>query len=210
MKINKKSIDAKNSVLKIKYWKKFVRAKYWKDKVFILCSFLIHKVGTDLALYIGVKQNKIKLISHRYEGRKVMVSVIVGTHGKFSEEILRSAEMIFGKQSNVAAVTFEPGEGTEDLIAKYKKALEEVDTNDGVIIMVDLFGGSPYNAASTIAIENEKMDIMTGVNLPMLLEVFGVREILSMDEIIPIGSNAGKDGIKLFKETLSNSEEEEL
>lgn len=139
-----------------------------------------------------------------------MVSVIVGTHGKFSEEIVRSAEMIFGKQSNVAAVTFEPGEGTEELVAKYRQALEEVDTKDGVIFMVDLFGGSPYNAASTIAIENDNMDIITGVNLPMLLEVFGVREMLSVEDIISIGLNTGKDGIRLFKETLTNSEEEEL
>ncbi|SFA81792.1 PTS sugar transporter subunit IIA [Clostridium frigidicarnis] len=139
-----------------------------------------------------------------------MIGIIVGTHGKFSEEIIRSSEMIFGKQENVKTVTFEPGEGPEDLLAKYEKALSEMNTEDGVIVMVDLFGGSPFNAASRLVIENEKMDIVTGVSLPMLLETFGVREVLPIEEVINTAINAGKDGIKSFKQGLLNSEEEEL
>lgn len=139
-----------------------------------------------------------------------MIAIVIGTHGKFSEELLRTSEMIFGKQENVATVTFEPGEGTEELVAKYESTLKSLDTKDGVLFMVDLFGGSPFNAASRIAINNKDMDILTGVNLPMLLETYGLRQVLEMKDIISMAKSAANEGIKSFKEGLENSEEEEL
>lgn len=139
-----------------------------------------------------------------------MTAIIIGTHGKFSQEILRSSEMIFGKQENVSAVTFEPGEGPDDLVVKYKKELENLDSKDGVLFMVDLFGGSPFNAASRIAAENENMDIVTGINLPMLLEVYGVRDSSNFQELVDTAKNAAKDGIKSLKEVLVQEEDDEL
>ncbi|MCX7883469.1 MAG: mannose/fructose/sorbose PTS transporter subunit IIA [Caloramator sp.] len=139
-----------------------------------------------------------------------MVAIVIGTHGKFSEELLRTSEMIFGKQENVATVTFEPGEGTEELVAKYENTIKSLDTKDGVLFMVDLFGGSPFNAASRIAINNKNMDILTGVNLPMLLGAFGLRESLKMKDIISMVKSAANEGIKSFKEGLENIKEEEL
>ena len=131
-----------------------------------------------------------------------MTAVIVATHGRFSEEIVKSSEMIFGKQENIEYVTFVPGEGIDDLTRKYNEAIEVLDMKDGLIFLVDLFGGSPFNAASSIAVTHENMDIVTGVNLPMLLEVFGAREISSLSELINIAENSGKDSIKSFKAGL--------
>ncbi len=142
--------------------------------------------------------------------RKIMIAIIIGTHGKFSEQLLKTSEMIFGKQENVATVTFEPGEGTEQLMAKYEDALKSLDTKDGVVFMVDLFGGSPFNAASRIVIDNENMDIITGVNLPMLLEAYGLRETVELKELVDIAETAAINGIKSFKQTLKQNEEEEL
>lgn len=139
-----------------------------------------------------------------------MIAIIIGTHGKFSEQLLKTSEMIFGKQENVATVTFEPGEGTEQLMAKYEDALKSLDTKDGVVFMVDLFGGSPFNAASRIVIDNENMDIITGVNLPMLLEAYGLRETVELKELVDIAETAAINGIKSFKQTLKQNEEEEL
>lgn len=138
-----------------------------------------------------------------------MVAIVIGTHGMFSEEILKSAEMIFGVQENVATVTFKPGEGVEMLVEKYKEALDKVDCKDGVLFMVDLFGGSPFNAASMIAIQNENMEIITGINLPMLLEVFGSKEFSTLDELVKLAMNSGKEAIKtLVKNNLSDDEDE--
>jgi PTS system mannose-specific IIA component len=138
-----------------------------------------------------------------------MVAIIIGTHGSFSEEILKSSEMIFGRQENVSSVTFKPGEGPDDLVAKYKVELEKLDCKDGVLFIVDLFGGSPFNAAIRIVSENENMDIVTGVNLPMLLEVYGARSFSSIEELVSIGKQAGKEGIKSLKEVFSKQDDTE-
>jgi PTS system mannose-specific IIA component len=138
-----------------------------------------------------------------------MVAIIIGTHGSFSEEILKSSEMIFGRQENISSVTFKPGEGPDDLVAKYKTELEKLDCKDGVLFLVDLFGGSPFNAAIRIVSENENMDIVTGVNLPMLLEVYGARSFSNIEELVSIGKQAGKEGIKSLKEVFSKQDDME-
>lgn len=139
-----------------------------------------------------------------------MVAIIVGTHGKFSKEIIKSGEMIFGKQENVGYVTFEPGESADNLVGKYEDLIEQLDCEDGVLFMVDLFGGSPYNAASRIAINSEKMDIVTGVNLPMLLEVFGQKSFSSVEELVNTSLDTVNTTVKSFKQSIINVEEEEL
>lgn len=141
-----------------------------------------------------------------------MIALIISTHGKFSEELVKSSEMIFGSQTNVGVVTFKPGEGTDNLIEKYNNLIDnELDCKDGVLFMVDLFGGSPFNAASVLALKNHNMEIVSGVNLPMLLEVFGSRDFSSLSELVSIAQNAGKDAIKqLIKQTNTNSEEDDL
>lgn len=104
-----------------------------------------------------------------------MLGIIVGTHGHLAEELVNTCAMICGKPENLATVTLVPGEGPDDLIAKYNKAIEELDCSNGVIILNDLFGGSPYNAACRIAINDDKCGIVTGVSLPMLVEVINYR-----------------------------------
>lgn len=140
-----------------------------------------------------------------------MIALIISTHGNFSEELVKSSEMIFGSQSNVGVVTFKPGEGTENLVDKYNKLINELDCTDGILFMVDLFGGSPFNAASILALKNNNMEIVTGVNLPMLLEVFGSRDFSSLSELVAIAQSAGKESIKQFvKEINTDIEEDEL
>jgi len=139
-----------------------------------------------------------------------MTAIIVGTHGMFSEELLKSSEMIFGSQENVGSVTFKPGEGLDRLVEKYNNRISELDSTDGVLFMVDLFGGSPFNAASLLAMKNDNMEIVTGVNLPMLLEVFGSRDFSSLSELLVIAQNAGKDAIKVLIKKFENDIEDEL
>jgi len=139
-----------------------------------------------------------------------MTAIVLGTHGKFSEELLKSAEMIFGKQDNIATITFLPGEDADELMTKYQVAIKSLDCDAGVFFMVDLFGGSPFNAASRIAAKSENMDIITGLNMPMLVEVFAARENATIEELTEIALRTGHLGIKSLNETLKNSIEEEL
>ena len=139
-----------------------------------------------------------------------MISVIIGTHGTFSEEILKSAEMIFGAQENVGSVTFKPGEGVENLVEKYEELISKMDCSDGVLFMVDLFGGSPFNAASILAMKNDNIEIVTGVNLPMILETLGSREFSNLQELLAIAENSGKEAIRVFVKKVEDDMEDEL
>lgn len=152
----------------------------------------------------------IKIIYVARKDDKVMISVIIGTHGTFSEEILKSAEMIFGTQENVESVTFKPGEGVENLVEKYEELINKMDSSHGVLFMVDLFGGSPFNAASILAMKNDNMEIVTGVNLPMILETLGSRDFSNLQELLAIAENSGKEAIRVFVKNVEDHVEDEL
>ncbi|MCO7175777.1 mannose/fructose/sorbose PTS transporter subunit IIA [Sporolactobacillus kofuensis] len=143
-----------------------------------------------------------------------MVAIVIATHGNLSEALIGTAKMIFGNMENVAQVTFKPGEGIENLLDKYQTVSEGFE-DDQILFLVDLFGGSPYNAASRFVARKETMDIVTGVNLPMLVEVLGKRLAGgSLEELVATAKLAGADGIKSFKEIfthqkLANSAEED-
>lgn len=139
-----------------------------------------------------------------------MAAIVVGSHGSFSRELINSAEMICGKQENVGCVTFNPGESADDLVGKYEDVVSKLDCTDGVLFIVDLFGGSPYNAASRIAVNNEDMDIVTGVNLPIALEIFGMHDFSSVEELVKVALDSSAETIKSFKETMKELEMEEL
>ncbi|RYL93060.1 PTS sugar transporter subunit IIA [Sporolactobacillus sp. THM7-4] len=134
-----------------------------------------------------------------------MVALIVASHGEFSREIVKSAEMIFGKQENIATVTFTPGEGPDDLKKKYQLALQELDTDEGVLFLVDLFGGSPFNAASNVAAGKENMDVVTGMNLPMLIECFSQRRTLDLKALVEIIEKTSIEGVRSLSKTLQKT-----
>ena len=139
-----------------------------------------------------------------------MAAIVVGTHGNFSRELIRTCEMILGPRDNIAAVTLEPGESADGLVEKYRNAVKSLDSRGGVVFITDLFGGSPYNAACKIAIDNDNIGVVTGVNLSMTLEVINLQD-LPVEQIVEIAQAAGKQGIVAFnKSDLANNEEEDL
>lgn len=143
-----------------------------------------------------------------------MIGVIISTHGKFSDELLRSAEMICGKQENVRTLTFESGESSDMLFEKYQKAIKELNTCDGILIMVDLFNGSPFNVAlrSAVGTANDGyFQIITGVNMPMLIEVLMSKDCSDVNQLVTTADVSGNEGIRILDEIMSkNSEEDDL
>lgn len=143
-----------------------------------------------------------------------MFGIIVGTHGRFAEELVKSCEMICGEQKNVRAVTLVPGEGPDDVVAKYEAAIKELDCTDGVLFLNDLFGGSPYNAACRLVIINEAYGIVTGVNLPMLIEMCSVQltdDGSDIQALMERAVEAGKNGTQTFHASqISDDEEDDL
>ncbi|WP_238881981.1 mannose/fructose/sorbose PTS transporter subunit IIA [Clostridium sp. YIM B02551] len=133
-----------------------------------------------------------------------MVGIILASHGEFAKGILQSGTMIFGEQENVKAVTLMPSEGPDDLKAKMKEAIASFDKQDEVLFLVDLWGGTPFNQANSLFEEHkDKWAIVAGLNLPMLIEAYGLRlSNESAHEIAASILTSAKEGIKVKPETL--------
>ena len=130
-----------------------------------------------------------------------MTHIIVATHGKFSEEIVNSAAMVYGEDENCHVVTFLPGEGGEHLVEKYNAIIATLPENEPVLFLVDLFGGSPYNAAARVASERgDNTDIVTGISLPMLLEVLDAKDGSSLPELVETAKEVGVAAVKSFRQ----------
>lgn len=136
------------------------------------------------------------------------IAIIIGTHGAAAEQLLKTAEMILGEQKNVAYIDFVPGENAETLIEKYNAKLEELDTTEGVLFLVDTWGGSPFNAASRIVTGKTdagetNYEVVAGVNIPMLTETFMAHnDGLTFDELVSIAVEGGVSGVKAYLREL--------
>lgn len=125
---------------------------------------------------------------------------MIGTHGVAAEQLLRTTEMLIGEQENVSFIDFVPGENAETLFDKYTAKLASLNTSDGVLFLVDTWGGSPFNAASRIVNDQDKYEIVTGVNVPMLVETFMCRDDNpSMEELVSVALETGRGGIRALK-----------
>ena len=126
-----------------------------------------------------------------------MVGIILASHGEFANGILQSGAMIFGDQVDVKAVTLQPSEGPDDLKAKMEAAIATFENQDEVLFLVDLWGGTPFNQANgLIAGHEDKWAIVTGLNLPMLIETYASR--MSMEtahEIAKHVTEVAREGV---------------
>lgn len=131
-----------------------------------------------------------------------MVGVILASHGGFADGIHQSAEMIFGPQENFKSCILKPDEGPEDVKKKMQEAVASLDNQDEVLFLVDLWGGTPFNQASSLVKEHEdKWTIVAGMNLPMVIEALIQRfSVESAREIARAIVPTGNDGIKTFPE----------
>ncbi|MEG2254217.1 MAG: mannose/fructose/sorbose PTS transporter subunit IIA, partial [Vagococcus sp.] len=133
-----------------------------------------------------------------------MVGIILASHGEFATGVLQSASMIFGEQENVAAVTLMPSEGPEDVKRKMQEAISSFDNQDEVLFLVDLWGGTPFNQASSL-LEGHKDNwaIVAGMNLPMIIEAYASRfSMESAHEIAKHVLTTAKEGVKVMPEEL--------
>ncbi|MDA5496797.1 PTS mannose transporter subunit IIAB [Yersinia aleksiciae] len=138
------------------------------------------------------------------------IAIIIGTHGAAAEQLLKTAEMILGEQDNVAYIDFVPGENAETLIEKYNGKLTGLETSQGVLFLVDTWGGSPFNAASRIAVDKENYEVVTGVNIPMLAETFMARDDNpSFAELVKVAVETGREGVKALKAPAVDSDKPE-
>lgn len=137
-----------------------------------------------------------------------MTGVLICTHGNSASELLKTAEMICGKQDNCQTVAFKMGEALEELKAEMDQKIASLSGT--VICLVDLKGGTPFNTLIGLKEKYPAIEIITGVNIPMLLELFMSRNQLAPKELIKMVIEAGKSGVYHYQEVVPTGDEEEF
>ncbi|TCS76159.1 PTS sugar transporter subunit IIA [Pectinatus cerevisiiphilus] len=137
------------------------------------------------------------------------MKIILASHGQLAKELINSAEMICGKQEEVSIIEFIPG---EDLCKLKQKFSECMDDSAESLIITDVFGGTPYNVAAGIALQNEHCLTIAGASLPMLLDVFMLRceENISIQELANRILSNSTQYVRSCQELSYLSESEEL
>ena len=111
-----------------------------------------------------------------------MKIVLIG-HGHTAEAMKGAVEMIFGKVPDFYPVAFLPKEGLQDLTQKLEGVIKGFDTKDTLVI-ADLFSGTPYNAAATLALEGKVTDVVAGMSLPICLEAAAQMNTMSVEKLV--------------------------
>ncbi|MDH4007299.1 MAG: PTS sugar transporter [Desulfuromonadales bacterium] len=131
-----------------------------------------------------------------------MIGLVVATHGNLGSELLLSAQMIIGPVINARSVSITHDSSMEAIRDAIAQAVTEVGKDDhGVIIVTDMFGGTPANVSMTF-LEPQSVEVITGVNLPMILKFFNSQESLGLDELAGILKSYGQQSIALASEYL--------
>jgi mannose PTS system EIIA component len=131
------------------------------------------------------------------------VGALVVSHGHLAQELVASAEMIAGEISYIQAVSIGWHDDVNDARREIEKRLGEVDTGKGVLILTDMFGGTPSNIAYSFH-EPGKVDIVTGVNLPMIIRIAGQKEGEKLESLARAVRDQGRSSIAMGSEFLTS------
>ncbi len=131
-----------------------------------------------------------------------MIGLVLVTHGRLACEFRAALEHVVGPQTQIATVTIEPEDDMElrrgDIIA----AVRDVDSGDGVAVLTDMFGGTPSNLAIS-CMDGRKVEVIAGINLPMLIKLATVRPNLPLDAAVIQAQEAGRKYINVASQVLS-------
>jgi PTS system mannose-specific IIA component len=131
-----------------------------------------------------------------------MIGVVIVTHGKLAGEFLSALEHVVGPQEQVETISIGPDDDLDARRADMLAALSKVNSGDGVVVLTDMFGGSPSNLAIS-AMEEPNVEVIAGVNLPMLVKLASVRGECSLDEAIGQAQEAGRKYISVASQILA-------
>lgn len=124
-----------------------------------------------------------------------MYNILIVSHGSIARGFYDTAEMIMGEIENVRAVGIQPGESAEAFGEKIEALAEEIYTDDGLLVLADLYGGTPSNLSIMKLLNKyDNVQLISGINLPILLEALGSR-VMPLEDVKDNLINIGKDGI---------------
>lgn len=131
-----------------------------------------------------------------------MIGIVLVTHGNLAIEFRSAMEHVVGPQEQLATITIGADDDMEEHRADILKAIESVDVGDGALLLTDMFGGTPSNLAISI-MEKANVEVVAGVNLPMLIKLASAREESSLEEAAKQTRDAGRKYINIASHLLS-------
>ena len=134
-----------------------------------------------------------------------MIGLLIITHSRLAKELLEAAGFIVGSVEAAECISIETAKDSKKLRNMIKKELDSLNQGDGVLVLVDMFGGTPSNLALSF-LQKDSVEVVTGVNLPMLLSIVNNRKGKSLVEVANIAKNAGQRSISLASELLKPNE----
>jgi PTS system mannose-specific IIA component len=120
-----------------------------------------------------------------------MIGLVLVTHGRLAEELRLAMEHVVGKQKNVESVCIGADDDMEARRTQIRGAIRSVDVGDGVVLLTDMFGGTPSNLAISL-MEPDEVEVIAGVNLPMLVKLAKVRSTLPLPAAVQCAETAGR------------------
>lgn len=131
-----------------------------------------------------------------------MIGMVLVTHGRLASEFRAALEHVVGPQSQVETINIMPDDDMEQRRKDILAAIHAVDTGTGVVLLTDMFGGTPSNLAIS-AMEGAKVDVVAGMNLPMLIKLASVRDSSSLEQAVIQAQDAGRKYISVASRILS-------
>ena len=120
-----------------------------------------------------------------------MIGIVLVTHGRLAVEFRQALEHVMGTQAQVESVTIGPDDDVEQRRNEIIESVKRVDTGDGVAILTDMFGGTPSNLAISV-MSRPKVEVLAGINLPMLIKLAKVRATSSLGDAVSAAQEAGR------------------
>ncbi len=133
-----------------------------------------------------------------------MIGLVLVTHGQLATEFVTAMEHVVGPQAGVAAICIGPEDDMEARRADIAKAIADVDSGRGVIVLTDLFGGTPSNLAISL-LETGRVEVIAGINLPMLIRLESARKTMSVVNAVAAAREAGRKYITVASEVLGEA-----
>jgi mannose PTS system EIIA component len=132
-----------------------------------------------------------------------MIGLVIVTHGRLADEFISAVEHIVGKQDLLLAICIGPDDKMEARRTDIESAIEKVDAGQGVIVLTDMFGGTPSNLAISL-LEEERVEVVAGLNLPMLVKICRIRKESSLEKVAAAAQDAGRKYINIASQILGD------
>ena len=131
-----------------------------------------------------------------------MIGMVLVTHGRLAEELIAALEHVVGPQPNVTAVCIGPDDDMEQRRKEILERTAKADEGDGVVLLTDMFGGTPSNLAISV-MDKANVEVIAGVNLPMLIKLASVRKTDRLSDAVQSAQEAGRKYINIASQLLS-------